>query len=95
MEDVTHVALAFMRSETFNDPNRNDWPLFVKVEDVRKKFPKTTKIMVAIGGWGNSAGFEDAARIEDSRAVWVDGVRKMVEATGADGGYQSSNVVQN
>ncbi|KAL2867376.1 glycoside hydrolase family 18 protein [Aspergillus lucknowensis] len=31
--DVTHVALAFMHSSTFNSHNVSEWPLFTTVED--------------------------------------------------------------
>lgn len=41
--------------------------------------------MVAIGGWGNEEGFRQAAKSEEGRRVWVDGVKRMVESTGADG----------
>ncbi|KAL1608375.1 hypothetical protein SLS60_003316 [Paraconiothyrium brasiliense] len=77
--------MAFMRSEIFNDPDRDDWPHFMTVEEARTKFPKETKIMVAIGGWGNEDGFREAARTQKGRRVWAEGVRKMVESTGADG----------
>ena len=74
-----------MRSETFNDPDRDDWPLFMTVEEVKARFPKQTKIMVAIGGWGNEDGFRQAAKSQEARKIWADGVRRMVESTGADG----------
>lgn len=74
-----------MRSETFSDAGRVEWPLFLTVEEVRAHFPKGTKIMVAIGGWGNEEGFRQAAKSEEGRRVWVDGVKRMVESTGADG----------
>ncbi|KAK7190239.1 hypothetical protein DPSP01_006773 [Paraphaeosphaeria sporulosa] len=82
---VTHVAMAFMRSEIFNEPDRDEWPLFTSVKETREKFAKDTKIMVAIGGWGNEDGFREAARSESRRQQWARGVRKMVEKTGADG----------
>lgn len=41
--------------------------------------------MVAIGGWGDTEGFEFAARSEESMHVWAKNVKVMVEATGADG----------
>lgn len=85
IQDVTHVAIAFMRSETFNDPDRDGWPLFMTVEEVRARFPKQTRIMVAIGGWGNEDGFRQAAKSQEARKIWADGVRRMVESTGADG----------
>jgi GH18 family chitinase len=83
--DVTHVALAFMQSGIFNDVNRTEWPLFTAVEDVRSKFAKGTVIQVAIGGWGDTAGFEMAAKTEQSRDAFAGNVKAMLEAMGADG----------
>lgn len=86
--DITHVAIAFMRSEIFNDNNRTEWPLpevFTSVEEVRSKFADGTTIQVAIGGWGNSAGFETAARTTESRKLFARNVKTMLDATGADG----------
>ncbi|OAA82319.1 chitinase 18-4 [Akanthomyces lecanii RCEF 1005] len=75
-----------MRSETFNlDPPPADYPLFTSVEEVRQYFQSTTKILVAIGGWGNSVGFEEAAQDAPSRRRWARNVKRMVETTRADG----------
>jgi GH18 family chitinase len=41
--------------------------------------------MVAIGGWGDSLGFEEAARDDMSRRRWASRVKDMIDATGADG----------
>jgi GH18 family chitinase len=82
---VTHVAIAFMRSEIFNDENRTEWPLFTSVEEVRPKFADGTIIQVAIGGWGDTAGFDAAARTTESRNLFARNVKAMLEATGADG----------
>ncbi|ROT36555.1 chitinase 18-4 [Sodiomyces alkalinus F11] len=86
LSEVTHVALAFMRSNVFNtDENPSEWPLFTTVEKARSHFLPGTKIMVAIGGWGDTAGFEEAAATADSRERWVRNVAAMVQAMGADG----------
>ncbi|RBA10631.1 hypothetical protein FPRO05_05220 [Fusarium proliferatum] len=86
LQDVSHVILAFMRSETFNVDNKpQDYPLFTSVSDVRKRFPGGTKVMVAIGGWGDTQGFEEAAKNETTRKRWARQVAAMVTATGADG----------
>ena len=74
-----------MRSEIFNHPDRHEWPLFMTVEEARAKFPEETKIMVAIGGWGNDEGFRKAAKTDASRTAWAENVGRMVESTGADG----------
>ncbi|KAK3322053.1 glycoside hydrolase superfamily [Apodospora peruviana] len=85
LEHVTHVALAFMSPGIFNDPLRTDWPLFTTVDDVRAKFRKDAKIMIAIGGWGDTIGFSVAALTDATRKVFAENVARMVEATGADG----------
>ncbi|KLO92308.1 extracellular chitinase [Fusarium fujikuroi] len=86
LQDVSHVILAFMRSETFNVDNKpQDYPLFTSVSDVRKRFPGGTKVMIAIGGWGDTQGFEEAAKNETTRKRWARQVAAMVTVTGADG----------
>jgi GH18 family chitinase len=82
---VTHVTLAFMRSDMFNDANRTEWPLFTTIEEVRAKFAKDTVIQVAIGGWGDTAGFEKAAKTEKSMELFAENVKAMLDATGGDG----------
>ncbi|KAK8075628.1 hypothetical protein PG997_010291 [Apiospora hydei] len=83
---ITHVVLAFMRSETFNEEEPDlSWPLFLSVKEVRTSFQPGTKIMVAIGGWGDTTGFSKAARDERSRRRFAENVAGMVKATGADG----------
>ena len=41
--------------------------------------------MVAIGGWGDTEGFSYAAATQYGRNLFAENVKKMVEATGADG----------
>ncbi|KAI1314031.1 glycoside hydrolase family 18 protein [Xylaria venustula] len=83
---ITHVALAFMNSNIFNNEQRSSsWPIFMSVEETRSKFELGTKIMVAIGGWGDTSGFDTAARTEESRARFARNVASMVRDTGADG----------
>ena len=86
VKDVTHVALAFMNSAAFNaDEPPCDWPLFWTVAETRTRFAPGTKIMVAVGGWGDTAGFEVAARDATSRKRWARNIKAMVDSTGADG----------
>ena len=83
---ISHVALAFMRSSVFNqEPTPTEWPLFTTVETVRPQFAPMTSIMVAIGGWGDTQGFEVAAATEQSRKLFAGNVKAMVDFTGADG----------
>lgn len=88
---MTHVALAFMNSATFNAagaPGPDRWPrMFATVAETRSKFAPGTKVMIAIGGWGDTEGFEVAARDGESRSRWAGNVAAMVRDTGADGGW--------
>ncbi|WYZ43764.1 hypothetical protein EsH8_VII_000200 [Colletotrichum jinshuiense] len=84
VSQITHVELAFMNSDTFNK-DATEWPLFTTVDKVRTQFMPGTKVMVAIGGWGDTKGFDTAARTPESRTKWAKNVAEMVKATGADG----------
>jgi GH18 family chitinase len=79
------VALAFISSAIFNEAGRREWPLFTTVEEVRSRFPPGTKVMVAIGGWGDTPGFSVAALNRESRRIFAENVARMVLTTGADG----------
>lgn len=74
-----------MSPAKFNEIGMSSWPLFTSVDKVRSKFSHGTAIMIAIGGWGDTKGFDVAARTQDSRQLFALNVRKMVDATGADG----------
>lgn len=75
-----------MRSDVFNvDESPESWPLFTTVTEARSSFSPEAKIMVAIGGWGDSVGFEEASKSDESRKRWTRQVRAMVDDTGADG----------
>ena len=85
VSDITHVALAFMNSATFNQVEPATWPLFKTVETARSRFSHGTAIMVAVGGWGDTQGFEVAAATKHSRKLFAQNVKAMLTATGADG----------
>ena len=94
VSDITHVALAFMSPATFNQVEPSSWPLFTTVETARSQFSDGTAIMVAIGGWGDTAGFEIAAATETTRKLFAHNVKLMVDATDADGKPQCASNVQ-
>ena len=69
----------------FNDNDRTEWPLFTTVDQIRANFTEGTKILIAIGGWGDSIGFSVAALTPETRTTFAQNVARMVKATGADG----------
>jgi GH18 family chitinase len=66
------------------------WPFFTTVTKTRKQFKKGTKILIAIGGWGDEEGFEMAARTKERQELWARNVARMVTETGADGLFPST-----
>ena len=86
VSDITHVALAFLKSATFTSVQKpRSWPLFTSVEEVRTKFPEGTNIIISIGGWGDDVGWPIAAASDTSRKLFAHNVAAMVQDTGADG----------
>jgi GH18 family chitinase len=69
-----------------------NWPFFTTVSKTRTQFRKGTKILVAIGGWGDDEGFEIAARTKERQELWASNVARMVTDTGADGLFPSIHV---
>jgi len=84
VRDITHVSLAFMETKLFNNPGQQEWPLFTTFDKVRPKFAHDTKILISVGGWGDTAAFSHAARTAANRELFAMNVAKMVETTGAD-----------
>ncbi|KAH7018493.1 chitinase 18-4 [Microdochium trichocladiopsis] len=84
---VTHVAMSFMRPHVFNRPEgSHDWPaMWQTVEATRAQFRDGVKVLIAIGGWGDTEGFSDAARTAEGQKRWAANVAAMVKDTGADG----------
>lgn len=90
---ITHVALAFMRSDIFLEDNRTEWPIFRSVKSTRDAFldagaPVPT-VLVAIGGWGDTS-FSQAAQNDTTRNAFARNIAKMVDATGADGAFRAT-----
>lgn len=52
---------------------------------MRKRFSSGTKLMVAIGGWGDTAGFSEGAKDAASRTRYAKNVASMLDANGFDG----------
>ncbi|KAI2479838.1 Chitinase 18-4 [Pyrenophora tritici-repentis] len=86
VSSVTHVELAFMSTSLFNEPEPSTtWPLFTTVDTVRSQFAPGTVVMVAIGGWGDTASFCEAAKDDSSRKRFARNIAAMINDTGADG----------
>lgn len=55
------------------------------VAEQRNNFAPGTKMIIGIGGWGDTAGFSEGAKTDDSRKLFAKNIVAMLEQTGADG----------
>ncbi|QGA19792.1 hypothetical protein EYB26_007486 [Talaromyces marneffei] len=83
VSSVTHAIMAFAPSDNFH--SGSTFTPFESIATFRARFPSTTKILVAIGGWGYNAGFSAAVLSETSRSTYAQNVAAMLESTGLDG----------
>lgn len=76
-----------MTPAVFNqpDPAAASFPFFTSVDAIRSKFAANTKVMIAIGGWGDTEGFTVGAATHESRKLFAQNIKQMVASTGADG----------
>lgn len=77
--------MAFAQSTLFNSNSPPQFTPFESVSTMRSRFSPGTKLMIAIGGWGDSSGFSTAAKDETSRNQYAKNVATMVNQLGFDG----------
>lgn len=56
----------------------------VPISTIRSEFPNA-KVMIAIGGWGDTVGFSEATKSEAGITKFAQDVQSMLQNTGADG----------
>lgn len=82
---IDHVIMAFANSSLFTTSPAGNYTPFQSVASVRELFDNCTKVMIAIGGWGDDYGFPLGATNETTRALFASNVAQMLENVGADG----------
>ncbi|KAI9668522.1 MAG: hypothetical protein M1829_005339 [Trizodia sp. TS-e1964] len=82
---VTHMALAGLASEIFNNDPPSDYKLFMSPQAVRDKYGPQMSVLISIGGWAQCAGFGKAVASVDSMRKFAINVHKMIDTLGADG----------
>ncbi|KAL4757417.1 glycoside hydrolase superfamily [Aspergillus foveolatus] len=84
-QGITHAIMGFAKSTDFTGDAPAAFQPFEPVSTFRNRFSPDTKVMIAIGGWGDSAGFSAGAKDETSREQYAKNVAAMLESTGFDG----------
>lgn len=57
----------------------------MSVDTIRQKFGASTKVMVAVGGWADTAGFSTGVADDNAISTYASGVKAMLDQLGADG----------
>ncbi|KAI8962466.1 carbohydrate-binding module family 18 protein [Daldinia sp. FL1419] len=81
---ITHVIMAFANSSLFVGQTAGTYEPFMPIDKVRGMFNNGTQLGIAIGGWGDTAGFSAGAVSKESRETYAKNVAKMAEAHGFD-----------
>ncbi|KAF2792970.1 carbohydrate-binding module family 18 protein [Melanomma pulvis-pyrius CBS 109.77] len=76
---IDHVVLAFAMAN-----NTAAFQPKVPISTIRSEFPDA-KVMIAIGGWGDTVGFSEATKTDAGIAKFASDVQTMLTNTGADG----------
>ncbi|RDW86241.1 uncharacterized protein DSM5745_02883 [Aspergillus mulundensis] len=84
-QGITHAIMAFAQSTLFDSDSPAAFAPFEPVSTFRNRFSPDTKVLIAIGGWGDTAGFSSASKDEASRERYAKNVAAMLDSNGFDG----------
>lgn len=84
-QDMDYAIMGFAKTTLFNSDSAPSFTPFEPVDTMRKRFGPDTKLMIAIGGWGDSEGFSTGAKDDASRKRYAKNVAAMLEANKFDG----------
>ncbi|KAJ5692318.1 hypothetical protein N7462_001741 [Penicillium macrosclerotiorum] len=83
--NIDHAIMGFAPTKLFNSDSAPSFTPFESVDSMRKRFSPNTKVMIAIGGWGDTSGFSDGAKDDTTRKRFAKNVASMLDANGFDG----------
>lgn len=82
---ITHAVMAFAKSDLFNSNSTPEYNPFESVKEMRARFEPDTKVLVALGGWGDTEGFGEGSKDDESRERYAKNVAAVVKDGGFDG----------
>lgn len=82
---IDHVVISAANSSLFTTDPAGPFEPFISVSNVTSLFDQGTKALVAIGNWGDTAGFSLGATNDTTRALYAKNVAAMLDTVGADG----------
>lgn len=81
---ITHVITAFAGTTLFTSDPAGSYSPFTDVATLRTQFDEGTKICMAIGGWGDTAGFSVGQKTDASRKLYAKNVAATLDRLGYD-----------
>ncbi|KAL7620445.1 hypothetical protein AAE478_009440 [Parahypoxylon ruwenzoriense] len=81
---ITHVVTAFASTTLFTSDPPGSYTPFVDVATLRSQFDDGAKICMAVGGWGDTAGFSVGQKDDASRKLYAKNVAATLDRLGYD-----------
>ncbi|KAI0540101.1 glycoside hydrolase family 18 protein [Xylaria digitata] len=81
---ITHVFTAFADPLLFTTDPAGPYTPFIDPSGLRASFDKGTKMCLAVGGWGYTAGFSAGQKTSETRALFAKNVAATLKAHGYD-----------
>lgn len=81
---INYVITAFANSSLFTTTPAGTYTPFMDLAKVRSMFDQGTKVCMAIGGWGDNAGFDQALRDASSIKLFAKNVAATLDRLGYD-----------
>ncbi|CAD6504078.1 BgTH12-05815 [Blumeria graminis f. sp. triticale] len=82
---IDHVITAFANSSLFTTSPAGEYVPFLDIPTVRSKFDNGTKVLIAIGGWSDTAGFSIGSATEASRKLFAANIASLLDQFDFDG----------
>ncbi len=81
---ITHVITAFAGTTVFTSSTPGFYAPFIDTATLRTFFDPGTKICMAIGGWGDTAGFSVGQQTDASRKQYAKNIATTLNQLGYD-----------
>ncbi|KAF4447067.1 chitinase [Fusarium austroafricanum] len=81
---VTHVMMSFANSSLFTMEPAGEYKPFQPLKEVRALFDHDVKVCLAVGGWGDNAGFDAGAKSDRTRERFARNVASTLDRLGFD-----------
>jgi chitinase len=79
------AIMAFANSSLFTSTSPPVYKPFLPVADIRRRLAPNATVLLAIGGWGDTAGFSSVGTDKDAQDTYARSVASLLHTQGFDG----------